>query len=74
MKKIILITILAVLALPIIVFANGDDDHQGMMGNWSMMGAGWGWFSWIFMILLLIILVLIIFVLVKWLIDHSKRK
>ncbi len=68
MKKFIFITILIVLLLPVISFANGgdlDSEHHGMMN----MGAGWTWFGWVWMILVLIAVIVGIIALVKYIIK-----
>lgn len=70
MKKIILITILVSLAIPVISIANGnDEDHHGMMNDWNIMGFGMGWFGWIFAVLVLIVLILVIIILIKQIIK-----
>ena len=68
MKKIILITILMFLLLPVLSFANGgdlDSEHHGMMN----MGTGWNWFGWVWMVLVLIAVVVGIIALVKYIIK-----
>jgi len=72
MRRYPLLIILIVLIVPIIVFANGDDSHYRMMGDWNIMGFGWGWLGWIFMILFWILIVLAIVVLIKWSIDQIR--
>jgi len=68
MKKIIFITILMFLLLPVISVAHEGDldaDHHGMMN----MGAGWSWFGWVWMVLILIAVIVGIIALVKYIIK-----
>ena len=68
MKKIIFITILIVLLIPVLSYAHEgdlDSEHHGMMN----MGAGWTWFGWVWMILVLIAVIVGIIALVKYIIK-----
>ena len=73
MGKIIFISILiATVALPTFILANGDHDltMNNMMGNFG----AWGWLGLILMILLWVLLVVGIIALIKWLINQIRRK